>query len=59
MTKCSGCGSFVTKDFARTFGDSDDTVHACPECTDWTPIKNGAAAKPDFNRRSPPDGVQR
>lgn len=59
MTTCSDCGGFVTKDFARTFGDRDDEVHACPDCTTWTAVKKGAAAKPDFERRSPAGGVRR
>ena len=59
MTSCSNCGAFVTDDFARVFGDNDDEVHACPECSDDTVVRNGAAAKPDFERRCPPDGVRR
>lgn len=37
MTKCSvecqGCGSMVSDDYARVFGDNSNTVHGCPECS--------------------------
>ncbi|WP_192498391.1 DUF7563 family protein [Halorussus halophilus] len=56
MTNCESCGAFVTEQFARTFGDNTDTVHACPDCTDMTCVKNGAAASSEFERRSHPNG---
>jgi len=56
MTSCSNCGAFVTDRFARVFGDNDEKVHACSDCEGDTAVRNGAAAKPDFERRCPPDG---
>ncbi|SEW32778.1 hypothetical protein SAMN05216285_4144 [Natrinema salifodinae] len=30
---CRNCGSQVTRQFARVFGDNRDVVHACPDCS--------------------------
>lgn len=32
MAECKGCGSFVSDDYARVFGDNDDTVRDCRHC---------------------------
>lgn len=32
MASCDNCGTFVTPDYARVFGDNDGVVHGCPEC---------------------------
>jgi len=58
-TSCENCGASVTDQFARTLGDNDDRVHACPDCTTGTAVMNGAAAKPDFERRAPAGGTRR
>ena len=42
-TRCQNCGSFVTRDFARVFGDNQNTVHGCLECMNGAEIKNGQA----------------
>jgi hypothetical protein len=47
MTVCEKCGSFVTPQFARVFGDNDDHVYGCPTCTAVTEILDGAATQPD------------
>jgi hypothetical protein len=44
MPQCLGCGSHVTKQFARSLGDNEDDVHACPSCTTQANIYDGAAA---------------
>lgn len=31
--ECQNCGGMVSDDFARVFGDNDDVVHGCPECS--------------------------
>lgn len=33
MPRCTGCHDWVSRDFARVFGDNHDKVHACPNCT--------------------------
>ncbi|MFB6068426.1 MAG: hypothetical protein ABEJ90_00685 [Halobacterium sp.] len=32
MPRCHNCGSHVTVQFARVFGDNDDSVHNCIDC---------------------------
>lgn len=32
-TECRNCGTRVTEDFARVFGDNDGRVFHCHECT--------------------------
>jgi hypothetical protein len=44
MTYCNACGSFVTKDFARVFGDNRGDVHACLECATHADISDGRLA---------------
>lgn len=41
--RCRNCGGFVTRDFARVFGDNQNSVHGCLECIDGTAVKNGHA----------------
>ena len=41
--RCQSCGSFVTKDFARVFGDNDDQVHGCLECMSASDVKRGGS----------------
>lgn len=43
-TTCRNCGAFVTQAFARVFGDNDDRVTGCPECTSFTALTEGAGA---------------
>lgn len=33
MATCYGCGGFVTDDYARVFGDNDDKVDDCRNCS--------------------------
>jgi hypothetical protein len=32
MKRCRNCGSTVTEDYARVFGDNDNRVHSCGNC---------------------------
>jgi hypothetical protein len=32
MPRCKNCGAHVTTQFARVFGDNEDTVHHCIGC---------------------------
>lgn len=38
------CEGQVTPQFALVFGDHQDRIHACPDCTTMTDIKEGAAS---------------
>lgn len=33
MQQCNNCGGHVSEQFARVFGDNDDEVFACNDCT--------------------------
>jgi len=44
MPECSNCGGHVTEQFARVFGDRDDVVHGCVECSSFRELQEGAAA---------------
>ncbi|WP_049970693.1 DUF7563 family protein [Haladaptatus cibarius] len=51
------CGNkHLDPKFARIFGGEDGTVFACPECTSWASLRQGAAANPTFIPRVRFDG---
>lgn len=41
-SECLGCGAFVTDRFARVFGDNDNRVYGCPECSTERELYGGA-----------------
>lgn len=41
MPECRRCGGFVTRDFARVFGDNADRVHGCPACLSTRMLTEG------------------
>jgi len=41
-TRCQNCGSYVTSAFARVFGDNQDHVHACLECSTMRALRTGS-----------------
>lgn len=47
MPECRNCGSHVTVQFARVFGDNADTVHNCMECVPNAELDDGAASSAD------------
>ena len=42
--RCQSCGSFVTRDFARVFGNNHNEVFGCLECMSATEVKKGGAS---------------
>lgn len=42
--RCHNCGSHVSSQWARVFGDNQHQVHSCPECAPSTEHFHGAAA---------------
>lgn len=32
MPTCNNCGSYISKDFIRVFGDNDGTINRCLNC---------------------------
>lgn len=43
MPTCDRCGGFVTADFARVFGDNDDRLSGCLDCTPRERLADSAA----------------
>lgn len=41
--RCRACGSFVSRRFRRVFGDNDDEVDACLDCTTVRRLTEGAS----------------
>lgn len=39
--QCNNCNTYVTQQFARVFGDNDNTVHACIECSTLHALRDG------------------
>lgn len=44
--QCRSCDTYVSADFARVFGDNDDTIHACLNCTTLAALRDGQAVEP-------------
>ncbi|WP_410764924.1 hypothetical protein [Haloferax sp. DFSO60] len=42
--ECLHCGSHVTRDFRRVYGDSNDRAHRCFECDTLVRLQRGSAA---------------
>lgn len=42
-TQCLNCGSYVSSRFARVFGDNEDEVYSCIECSTLRDLQEGAA----------------
>lgn len=48
-SRCQSCGSFVTKDFAKVFGNNHNEVFGCLECMTATEVKKGGARAEDVD----------
>jgi len=44
-TQCRNCGTYVSSRFARVFGDNDDQVYRCIECSTLRALQQGAATE--------------
>ncbi|GAB3676913.1 DUF7563 family protein [Halopiger thermotolerans] len=42
--RCLTCGSHVTPEFRRGYGDKNDRAHRCPNCDTYTRLTDGSAA---------------
>ena len=40
--QCRTCGATVSRRYARVFGDNDNNVSMCPECSTFRETKTGA-----------------
>jgi hypothetical protein len=43
--QCKNCNAYVTQQFARVFGDNNNTVHACIECSTLHALREGEAGE--------------
>jgi hypothetical protein len=46
-TWCRSCGSYVTESFARVFGNNDNEIYACIECSSARDLYHGRGTDPD------------
>ncbi|SIR77490.1 hypothetical protein SAMN05421858_3784 [Haladaptatus litoreus] len=51
-TQCRNCGSFVTPQFTRVFGNNRNEVFGCFECMTATEVKRGHANHPETAARA-------
>jgi hypothetical protein len=42
--RCRRCGSAVSERFASVFGDNDDVIHRCLDCSTMSRLSEGAGA---------------
>jgi hypothetical protein len=47
MNRCQNCNSYISFRFARVFGNNDDKVHACINCTNLNALRDGNAGLTD------------
>lgn len=40
--KCRTCENTVSQRYAKVFGDNDDQIDYCPECSTYREMKDGA-----------------
>jgi hypothetical protein len=53
QNQCHHCGTHVSQDFGRVYGDDQDRAHRCPECDTWIRIWKGSAAGLDVDVPDP------
>lgn len=44
---CRDCGAYVSKQFARVFGDNAHRVYGCPSCSTFRERSEGGASESD------------
>ncbi len=44
--RCLSCDTYVSADFARVFGNNEDTIYACLNCTTLAALRDGQAVEP-------------
>jgi hypothetical protein len=47
QTRCLSCGSYVTDGFVRVFGDNQNDLYACLECTTMGALRAGDGVGPE------------
>lgn len=46
-TRCGNCDKTVSQQFARVFGDNENTIFGCPSCRSYRELKDGAVRDGD------------
>ncbi|MFC7216533.1 hypothetical protein ACFQO4_20955 [Saliphagus sp. GCM10025334] len=46
--RCLNCGTRVLEGTVGVYGDNDGNLHACPECSTYRHLKQGAGWNPDY-----------
>ena len=41
--RCQNCGEYVTDQFAKVFGNNEDRVYACLDCSTTRALREGVA----------------
>ena len=59
QTTCACCGTHVSDDFRRVFGDEDDVAHRCLACDSRPRIQRGSAAGAAVDLPDPQDHPNR
>lgn len=45
--RCNNCRSYISHQFARVFGDNNNEVYRCPQCANFTSLRNGDGGMTD------------
>ena len=45
MPECNSCGTFVTPQFVRVFGDNESEVFGCPNCMPLSELTDGGGSR--------------
>jgi DNA-directed RNA polymerase subunit RPC12/RpoP len=45
-TVCQNCGHYVTDTFRRVFGDNQNELYGCLNCSTMRDLRSGAGVKP-------------
>jgi len=46
-TACQNCGHYVTDTFRRVFGDNEDDLYGCLNCSTMRELRSGAGVRPE------------
>jgi hypothetical protein len=46
-TVCQNCGSYVTDTFRRVFGNNEDELYGCLNCSTMRALRSGAGVRSD------------
>jgi hypothetical protein len=59
MTSCRHCGTQVSTDFRRVYGDNHDQAHRCPNCDTFLRLSRGSGSGRDVDFPDPQESPGR